>query len=285
MTDTSVESPNQRQGARRSWLIVGVLIAVLALLWGAVQIVLLITQTEYADSAEFAGTQSILVDSDNGDITIVADPDAEEISVQRTVELAGWGGAPGGIGAVADGRLEIADVCDDVSFLRNCSVDYEITVPEGTTIDVSADSGNITVEGATASVVAENDSGNIEIDGAAGDVVAENDSGDITLSGIEGKVTAQNDSGAITGTDLSATTFAAENSSGDITATFVTDPDAIEASSGSGNVELTVPGTATYDVDASSGSGTEDVTVDVDTRDGNPATVSSDSGDVTLRKA
>lgn len=141
---TPIEPPTRRP--RRGWLIAGVLIAVLALLWGAVQIVLLITRTEYADSSEFTGTRSILVASDNGDIAITADPGAEQISVRRTVELAGWGGGPGEIGAVADGRLEIADVCGAASFMRNCSVDYAITVPEGTTVDISGGSGDITVD-------------------------------------------------------------------------------------------------------------------------------------------
>src|SRR6266850_773665 len=102
--------------------------------------------------------------------------------------------------------------------LRNVSVDYEITVPENTTVRTHSGSGNQSVEGLKGTVDLEAGSGNITVSGVNGGFRAEAGSGDIRGNG--------------------------------------TPKNLWNIRTGSGNVDLRVPSEAGFDVDISSNSGT-----------------------------
>lgn len=164
---------------------------------------------------------------------------------------------PGKTHRVENGAL-IVEECP----VRNCSIDYELTVPAGTKVSGHVDSGNVEVTGvATANVEAE--SGDITVRDVAGEVNASVQSGTVDLTGIGGAVVAGAESGDVT-VGLTA-----------VRSVFV--------ETQSGNVEVTVP-SGKYHVTASTESGNLDNDLG-DDPSGEPIQVSAQSGDVTIRAA
>jgi hypothetical protein len=157
--------------------------------------------------------------------------------------------------------------------LRNVSVDYEITVPENTTVRTHSGSGNQSVEGLKGGVDLEAGSGDMQLSRLTGDLRFQTGSGNVRghqLSGParikagsgdieveeigEGDVDIRTGSGNITVSGISGG-FRAEAGSGDIRGNG--NPKNLwNVRTGSGNVDLKVPSGAGFDVDISSNSGT-----------------------------
>ena len=157
--------------------------------------------------------------------------------------------------------------------LRNVSVDYEITVPENTTVRSHSGSGNQSVEGIKGNVDLEAGSGDMQLSRLTGDLHFQTGSGNVRgrqLSGParvkagsgdieveevgEGDVDIRTGSGNITVSGVSGG-FRAEAGSGDIRANG-TPKSLWSIRTGSGNVDLRVPSETGFDVDISSNSGT-----------------------------
>jgi hypothetical protein len=161
---------------------------------------------------------------------------------------------------------------DYVNF-RNISVDYEITVPENTTVRTHSGSGDQAVEGIKGNVDLEAGSGDMQLSRLTGDLRFQTGSGNVRgrqLSGParvkagsgdieieevgEGDVDIRTGSGNITVSGVNGG-FRAEAGSGDIRANG--SPKSLwSIRTGSGNVDLRVPSEAAFDVDISSNSGT-----------------------------
>jgi len=155
----------------------------------------------------------------------------------------------------------------------NLSVDYEITVPEDTTVRGHTGSGNQTVEGLKGNIDLESGSGdltlarlrgelhfqtgsgNVRGRELAGPARARAGSGDIDLEEVgEGDVEIRTGSGNITAKGINGG-FHAEAGSGDIRGQG-TPKNLWSVRTGSGNVNLQVPQEVAFDVDVSSSSGT-----------------------------
>ncbi|MFY9558640.1 MAG: DUF4097 family beta strand repeat-containing protein [Terriglobales bacterium] len=156
---------------------------------------------------------------------------------------------------------------------RNISVDYEITVPENTTVRTHSGSGNQSVEGLKGNVDLEAGSGDMQLSRLTGDLRFQTGSGnvrgrqisgparvkagsgDIEIEEVgEGDVDIRTGSGNITVSGINGG-FRAEAGSGDIRANG--SPKSLwSIRTGSGNVDLRVPSEAAFDVDISSNSGT-----------------------------
>ncbi len=157
--------------------------------------------------------------------------------------------------------------------LRNVSVDYEISVPENTTVRTHSGSGNQSVEGLKGTVDLEAGSGDMQLSRLTGDLHFQTGSGNVRgrqLSGParvkagsgdieieetgEGDVDIRTGSGNITVSGVNGG-FRAEAGSGDIRGNG-TPKNLWSIRTGSGNVDLRVPSEAGFDVDVSSNSGT-----------------------------
>lgn len=190
--------------------------------------------------------------NDSGNVTI---------SVGDTVEVKREGRygdeEPGRTYRVENGAL-VVEACP----VRNCTIDYELTVPAGTKVSGHVDSGNVEVAGvATANVEAE--SGDVTVRDVEGEVNASVQSGSVDLTGIGGAVVAGAESG-----DVRVTLAAARS---------------VSAETQSGNIEVTVP-SGKYHVTASTESGSLTNDLD-DDPSGLPIEASAQSGDVTIRAA
>jgi DUF4097 and DUF4098 domain-containing protein YvlB len=167
---------------------------------------------------------------------------------------------------VRDGVLQV-DSCET----PNCWIDYEITVPEGTTVTGQLDSGAADIAG-VAEVNVRSSSGKIDISGVDGAVNVEASSGRVTLSDIGGSVVAKAESGAVEVDDVRGD-LTLQASSGSVEARGIGGAAHVESDSGNVVVELTVA--EDVRVDADSGS------VEVAVPDGSyQVSTSSDSGNV-----
>jgi hypothetical protein len=97
---------------------------------------------------------------------------------------------------------------------QGCVVDYDIQVPSGVSVRVSLQTGTI------------------------------------KLSGLAGDVTATTGVGTISALDLSSGTVSLRTGVGEIDAGFTSPPDALQASAQTGEINIGVPGTVSYQVNA-----------------------------------
>ncbi|MPZ79981.1 MAG: DUF4097 family beta strand repeat protein [Actinophytocola sp.] len=195
---------------------------------------------------------------------------------------------------VRNGVLEL-DACP----VRNCWIDYEVTVPDGTKISGQADSGNVELTGvAEANVLAssgnvivkdvagvvnvEASSGNIELSGIGGAVVAKAESGNVTANGVRGEVTLHASSGDIEARGIGGAAQV-DSASGNVVVELTAARD-VWVKAESGNVELTVPDAA-YKVQLSSGGGHLDSQVEDDPAGAHQLDLHTDSGNITVTQA
>jgi len=156
---------------------------------------------------------------------------------------------------------------------HNISIDYEITVPENTTVRTHSGSGDQTVEAIKGNTDLESGSGDLRLERLTGDLRFQTGSGNISGRQISGPVRAKAGSGDIEFDENSAGDIEIRTGSGNITVRGINGGFRGEAGSGdirgegtpknmwnirtgSGNVNLRVPSDQAFDVDISSSSGT-----------------------------
>jgi len=157
--------------------------------------------------------------------------------------------------------------------LHNVSVDYDITVPENTTVRSHSGSGDQTVEGIKGEIDLESGSGDMKLARLTGDLHTQTGSGDVRARQISGPVRTKAGSGDIEIEEVGVGDVEIRTGSGNITVNGVNGGFRAEAGSGdiradgmpknlwsihtsSGNVNLRVPGETAFDVDIYSSSGT-----------------------------
>jgi hypothetical protein len=217
----------------------------------------------YSDSDDVAQSfTSVRFANDAGGVTIRA---GDEASVKREIHYGDE--KPGATFRVKDGVLQL-DPCDK----RNCWIDYEITVPAGTTVTGQLDSGDADISGVAEATV-RSSAGGVTVKDVAGPVKVEASSGDVTLADVGGSVVAKVDSGSIQADNVRGD-LTLEVSSGDVQARGIGGATKVDADSGSVEVALTAAQNVRVDAD----SGDVDVTVPAGSY---AVSTSSDSGDVT----
>lgn len=229
----------------------------------------------------------------SGDVTVIGDS-TTGVDVRRTVRYVGET-KPGQTMSVEGGVLTVNTGCG----LR-CSINYEVHVSKGvkvtgsndsgavtlrgvSDVDITLDSGDVTVEGATGSVAAKADSGRVRVTDVAGSATLGADSGDVEAIGVAGRLSITVGSGRIEASGLGGDAISLETDSGDISAT-LPNPANVTARADSGQVTLTVPDNCCR-VDASADSGSEEVRVRENLASAFLITVRTDSGDIVVRSA
>ncbi|TPV97093.1 MAG: DUF4097 domain-containing protein [Myxococcales bacterium FL481] len=164
---------------------------------------------------------------------------------------------------VLDTRLRLEQ---DESSCCPCSIDIDITVPEGTEVIVDTGAGDIDVLGFT------------------GDLTASTGSGGIQVADYRGaNLTLDTGAGTIDAVRLYAQSLTAESSSGRVTAEFEESPIDADLGSGAGTVSLTAP-SGRYFVDARTGAGDIEITgIEHDPNAERRLVLRSASGDVVVR--
>lgn len=246
----------------------------LALVTAAVLLVLVVAgagATEFASrvvsrSSEQATTirpetPRVDVRTNSGEIAVTPSPDAEVHVVTR----ARYGlTAPELVQESTAGGVRLEALCN--AFLTSdCTVDYEVRVPPGVAVEIGSGSGPASVRG------------------VSGPVRVELGSGDVLLADLSGSVVARTSSGRIEAGGLSSERIVARTSSGDVRIDALTVPATVAAETGSGDVDVTVPGGVGYRVTTDTGNGEEVVAVRSEPSAPRSMRLTSGSGDVTVR--
>ena len=130
---------------------------------------------------------------------------------------------------VSGDTLELREEgCPDRPVNGPCQVEWDITAPAGTVLDLQTNAGGIEVDGMSA------------------------------------QVTASTDSGGVEGHDLTSRQVNAKADSGGVELDFTQAPDDVSAETDAGGVTVTVPGGTSYAVQASSDAGGKSVDVQED---------------------
>jgi hypothetical protein len=108
-------------------------------------------------------------------------------------------------------------------------------------------------------------------------------SGDVRASGLSGPVALETSSGDVAGTELSAAVVSAHADSGDVDVDLVSAPRSVSASASSGDVSITVPrGDEAYDAQVESSFGDRHVGVRTDPGSARRLRAVTSAGDVTI---
>lgn len=191
-------------------------------------------------------TSSLSVDTDGGDIEIVAgDPRSDAVRVKERYAYTEH--KPETEHAVKDGRLSLT-AADCGGSGGKCDVSYEVRVPPKTSVRLDTDGGTVTVRGTAGSVDAGTDGGDIRIE------------------------------------DSSARRVKAHTEGGSVSGTFAATPGTVDCSSEGGDVEVRLPG-GPYAVDAGTKGGDRKVTVPTEKTSSPSVRAHTEGGDVTVSPA
>lgn len=130
--------------------------------------------------------------------------------------------------------------CPDRPTNGPCQVEWDITAPAGTVLNLQTNAGGVEVDGMSA------------------------------------QITASSDSGGVEGHDLGGSNVDAKAESGGVELDFTKAPDDVTAETEAGGVTITVPGGTSYAVQASSDAGGE--TIDVQEDASSPHKIKAKSG-------
>lgn len=181
---------------------------------------------------------SIRLDGDAGDVRVVAREGITQPLVQITTR-GGWSTPENTVEVVGD-ELRITASCSRGSWPAPCSSSFVLTVPSGVSVDLRTGTGDQELDGRFSAVRSELGTGDLTWTGDGDRLDVQGGAGDVEVRG------AVADAAARTGT-------------GDVDLVLTAVPETVEASAGTGDVTVLVPGTAEYAVTVQTGTGDRDV--------------------------
>jgi DUF4097 and DUF4098 domain-containing protein YvlB len=238
-------------------------------------------QGHFEKTFQVTGPVNLEVQTRSGDITVRTGP-AGSVSIRGKIYVGDhwlFGGRHTDVSDIEQHpplRQDGNNIRIDYVNVRDISVDYEITVPEDTTVRTRSGSGDQTIEGVRGNADLQSGSGDMKLSQLTGEVRLQTGSGNVRARDISGPVrggagsgdieveeTGKGDidlhtgSGNITARGIQGA-FRGDAGSGDITAEG-TQTGAWEIRTGSGNVHVRLPANAAFDANISTSSGTLDV--------------------------
>jgi DUF4097 and DUF4098 domain-containing protein YvlB len=192
--------------------------------------------TAEADHQVAQPVTGVRLDVNSGDVRITAS-DVTTTSVHERFHYSG--SRPDHAYQLEGAQLVLAGCGHD------CTVDYEVVVPRGTTVNGSAKSGDVVLDGVVGTDVTSN-SGEVRVTDAAGPVKVHANSGDIEIG--------------------------------------LASPQDVHADANSGSVTVTVPADR-YRVDVRTRSGDQDVAIPTDPAGAHVLDLQANSGDVRVEPA
>jgi DUF4097 and DUF4098 domain-containing protein YvlB len=246
--------------------------------------------TENDDATVDQSFGSVRIANDSGQVKIHAGAQAK---VHRTIHFDDR--KPGNTFRVENNTLVI-ESCKE----RNCSIDYDITVPAGTKVDGAISSGSVELDGVTSvnlkadsgrvsmrhisgKVNLDSSSGSVHIEDADDAVAVRSDSGRVTVDGAAGAVSVHAESGSVEALKVGGA-VEVRSESGSVTAA-LTSPQNVKISADSGSVTVTVPRDGAYKLAAYADSGNVNSDVTNDSSGSHSLDLHTDSGNITVRRA
>jgi hypothetical protein len=278
------------QPAHSPWRWVGISAVLLVVIFGGLFTASALLTHEITSTKTFAvgNAPKLVVTANAGNVQIVNGPAGQISVVARQRAFSGDNGPiPVHYDLSSDGTtLTVSADQSSGGFtfgFSYYSIDFDITAPAQTALDIHTDSGDITSNGVNGPMTLTTSSGNITTDGGSGQITLTTSSGDIKASNVSGQMTLSTSSGNVTAINASASGNSSfETSSGDITYNGSLAPKGTYSfRASSGDVTVTLPGDSALQVQASTDSG--DISSDfsgviVQRGDGSGATASGSSG-------
>jgi len=226
--------------------IVGMAVVAVMLCYGALAVVASFMHRERTSAQDITQPVTRLVArTGTGDVHLHAGAAGQPVHVVTTIADSFGGGDSSA--RVSSGTLTLTGRCRYPWLPDNCHVDYDVTLPAGTSIDVSSGTGDTTA------------------DGLSGVITVGTGTGDITLD------------------NLNSATVRAESGTGDVQLDFGTPPTQVSAHSGTGDISVLVPADGTrYRVTTHTGIGDVAVTVPRDGASARSVEAETGTGDIHL---
>jgi len=276
---SSSKEPRRR---RFRWLWVGAVVALVALLFGAVGALGAVPVGKEGETIGFENPEGLVVENRTGGSVTVTESGVGMLEVDSKLWHTLLNKAESTVDRDGDGVVRAEAGCNG-AFGAACSVEYEITVPAGTEVTVETSSGEVELAGLTGPVRVDTVSGEVEASDLSGDADLRSTSGEIELSGATGNaVRVGTTSGEVDLEGVDVAELEVESTSGSVgveggfdTARLSSTSGSVEAEAArpfekltaetvSGSVELRVPERRTYDVRTDSTSGSVEVDVPTD---------------------
>jgi hypothetical protein len=266
MTATTSYPPStahRSHGARTAWTVAGAVLAVAAIAYATINVV-----SAFA-FARHSFTRTFSADVRDVDISNSAGSVHVQPSRADRVVVSGKGvkglTKPSHHETLRDGRLDVGANCP-ISLSSICTMNFTISVPNGTPVVAHASGGGITIDDATGAVDADASGGGVHVRGARGP---------LRLDSSGGGVTAE---------DVRSADVTVSSSGGGVKLFFLTPPTNVHVSSSGGGVTIVLPDTAdTYSLDVSSSGGGTHRDVRSDPASNRVIAAHSSGGGVTVR--
>jgi hypothetical protein len=164
-------------GARRTWLALGSVLAVGLLVFGTFSVVDVLAHERTTETTTHEGVTALVIDSDVGNVVVRSEDVAEVTATARVSD--GWRST--GVSRSRDGdRLILGSTCPNLGGAW-CSVDWDVVVPIGTDLVLRSDDDGVDVTGTYGSVVLHSQDERVSFEGVARSVVAESEHGSVTV--------------------------------------------------------------------------------------------------------
>jgi hypothetical protein len=183
---------------------------------------------------------AVVIDGGNGSIDVTGSA-RSTVSVSQQASYSDK--APAAAHVLRDGTLTVSYTCPSELV---CGLSYQVQVPRGVPVSVSASAGAV------------------------------------TLTSLAGTVNARASAGLITAVDLRSPVAMFKSNAGGVVATFSAVPRSLTVSTNLGPITLTVPGSAAYRVDTHTVVGSSNITVRRSGSSAHLISARSDLGSVTV---
>jgi Putative adhesin len=230
-----------RVRGRPAWLVLGSVLTAAVVAFGGLTVWSWLAHQTLTQQQTYQHPVSrIELELESGDVSLTPGA-AGQVRVSRRL---GWSIArPRPVESWDGTTLRLRAGCPTV-LGTDCYLDYDLRVPADVTVVARTSSGALTVR---------------ELAGAL-DLSAS--SGDVRLTGTSGPLVVRTSSGAVRASALRAPSVAVRASSGDVDLGFARPPRLVRATASAGNIGITVPRGAAYNVQADADPGSTAVTVD-----------------------
>jgi hypothetical protein len=266
MTATTSSAPStlpRSHRARTAWTVAGAVLAVAAIAYAAINVVSAFAFARHSFTRTFSGeVRDVDVSNSAGSVHV-------ESSAADRVVVSGKGvkglTKPSHHETLRDGRLDVGATCP-ISVTSICTMNFTISVPNGTPVTVHAGGGGVTIDDAT------------------GPVDADASGGGVHVRGAQGPLRLHSSGGGITAEDVRSSDVTASSSGGGVRLFFLAPPTNVHVSSSGGGVTIVLPDTAdAYRLDVSSSGGGAHRDVRSDPASNRVIDAHSSGGGVTVR--
>lgn len=258
MTMSDVRSS---RGPRRSLMITGLVVVVLLALVGIGLLTLQLQSRDFSFGSTLSAGADVRVSAKNVQVRLHPATDGR-VHVQAVGRYR-WTQPRVSARQAPDG-VEVDAACDASGF-QTCDISVDVDLPAGNAVSVVNTNGMLSAESLTGHVSLVTTNGAIHTSSLSGDVALRTQNGGIDASGLR------------------CETMAATASNGAVSLAFVDSPTMVSTRTSNGAIQVTVPGTASYNVRPATTNGQITVLVPTDNTSGHVITATTTNGSVTVK--